>query len=259
MIILDYKKSYHKQIIAACARALRAGKIVAYPTDTSYGLAADSGNLKAIRKLYRLKGRNFNKPVHVVVPSVAYAKKITAWDRAAERLARKFWPGALTLVVRIMNPRTKPPARRSVRGRQESRKAITPSGSPLYKGERLALGLKKLSASTGFLGLRMPKNQIALDLAKVLRRPITATSANQSGQADCYDIGPILKQFSKARHKPDIIINAGRLPKKKPSTVVKISGGSLGILRLGPVSRAQIKRALNVKFKTKNAKLQRKI
>ena len=65
MIILDYNIKNHKQIIEACVKALKAGKTVAYPTDTSYGLAVDATNIKAIKKLYALKEREFNKPVEV--------------------------------------------------------------------------------------------------------------------------------------------------------------------------------------------------
>ena len=97
MVIIDYKKKYHKQIIAAAVKALKAGKAVAYPTDTSYGLAVDATSVKAIKKLYKIKGRNFNKPVHVVIPSIAYGKKIARWNPVASKLAKKFWPGALTL------------------------------------------------------------------------------------------------------------------------------------------------------------------
>ena len=71
MVILDYKKTHHQQIINSCVHALRLGKVVAYPTDTSYGLAVDATNIKAIKKLYKIKGRDFKKPVHVVVPSAA--------------------------------------------------------------------------------------------------------------------------------------------------------------------------------------------
>jgi L-threonylcarbamoyladenylate synthase len=101
MTILDYNKKSHKQIIDACVKALKAGRTVAYPTDTSYGLGVDATNIKAIKKLYQVKGRSFNKAVSVVVPSVAYAKKIVKWGAATSHLAKKFWPGALTLVLGI--------------------------------------------------------------------------------------------------------------------------------------------------------------
>jgi L-threonylcarbamoyladenylate synthase len=227
MIIIDYKKQHHKKIIDACVSALKSGKAVAYPTDTSYGLAVDATNIGAIKKLYQIKGRDFNKPVHIVVPSAAYAKKIARWNKAASRLAKKFWPGPLTLVL------------------------------PVGDGLKPSPTLRQLSANTGSIGLRMPKNQIALDLAKNLRRPITATSANVSGGADCYSADEIIKQFSakggsafggkNQQFKPDIIINSGKLPISKPSTLVRVFDDVVKVLREGPVTQKQIISLLNTK------------
>ena len=217
MIILDYKKQYHKQIIASAVKALKAGKVLAYPTDTCYGLAVDAGNIKAVKRMYSIKGRDFNKPVHIIAPSMAYAKKIAVWNPSAVKLAKKFWVGPLTLIL-------------SLRIKDE--------------------GLKILSANTGSIGLRMPNNKIALDLAKYLGRPITATSANVSGQADCYTSDEIVKQFSaeggfssggkNKKYRPDIIINAGKLPKNKPSTLVRAFDDVVKVLREGPISEKQI-------------------
>ncbi len=212
MIIIDYEKKYHKKIIHACVAALKQGKVVAYPTDTSYGLAADATNTAAIKKLYKIKERQSTKPVHIVVPSVAYAKTIARWNSAAGKLAKKFWPGALTLVLPVA-------ARRGVPSRQ-------------------------LSAGTNSIGLRMPNNQIAMDLAKFLKQPITATSANPSlhlsGGYDSYSANDIVTQFGNKKFKPDIIIDAGKLPKNKPSTVLRVKDRMVEILRPGPISEKQI-------------------
>jgi L-threonylcarbamoyladenylate synthase len=215
MITIDYKKQYHKKIIEACVLALKQGKVVAYPTDTCYGLGVDAENIKAIKKLYQIKGRDFNKPIHLVVPSVAYAKTITQWNNNAAKLVKNFWPGAITLVLELK-----------------------------VKNEKL----KVLSANTGTIGVRMPNNKIALDLAKTLGCPVTATSANISGQPDCYSAGEILKQFQKQKFQPDIIINAGKLPKRKPSTLVRVFDDVVKVLREGPISEKQIKKVLGVRY-----------
>jgi len=218
MIIIDYTKKNHKQIIHACVEALKQGKVLAYPTDTCYGLAVDVENIKAIEKLYKIKGRSFKKPISLIPPSVAHIKKIVKWDKTAEKLTKKFLPGALTLVLSIKN--------------QELRRE----------------NIKMLSANTGEIGLRWPKNKTALDLAKYLKKPITTTSANISGQPECYSVKDLLKQFDTAKFRPDIIINAGRLPKKQPSTLIKINQDqSVQILRLGPISETQIKKILKLK------------
>lgn len=216
MIIIDYKKNYHKQIIHSCVEALRAGKVVAYPTDTCYGLAADTSNLSAIKKLYQVKGRSFKKPISIITPSIFYVKKIVVWNKIADKLAKKFWPGPLTLVLkcRIQNAE-----------------------------------FRMLTAKTGELGIRMPKNKIALDLARYFKKPITTTSANVSGGLECYSAKEVLKQFKGKINLPDVVIALEkRLPKKKHSTLIKINQDqSIQILRHGPISEIQIRKILNLK------------
>jgi tRNA A37 threonylcarbamoyladenosine synthetase subunit TsaC/SUA5/YrdC len=94
----------------------------------------------------------------------------------------------------------------------------------------------------------MPNNKIALDLAATLGEPIPATGANpagdKSGGYDSYSAKDIVDQFSNKKYKPDIIINAGRLPKRKPSTLVKIEGSGVEILRVGPLSKKQIEKVI---------------
>lgn len=215
MFVIKYKKSEHKKIIQTCLQALKAGRVVAYPTDTSYGLAADATNLKALKKLYTIKERVFSKPIHVVIPSLVFARKVVRWNRQASVLARKFWPGPLTLVLELTSKSS---------------------------------GLRMVSAGTKTLGLRFPKNLVALDLAKSLGKPITATSANPSAHLsdgyDSYSAQDILSQFGKKCAQPDLVIDAGRLPKRKPSTLVQIKAGRVKILRPGPVSETQIFQAL---------------
>jgi L-threonylcarbamoyladenylate synthase len=220
MITIKYQKQNHKTIVRAVALALNQGKVVAYPTDTSYGLAVDAFNPEAIKKLYKVKERTFKKPVHIVIGSIAQAKQLAEWNAVAQKIAKTFWPGPVSLVLGI---NSKLPL--------ESQKF-----------------LKKFSAGTNTIGLRMPANNIALDLAKALKRPITATSANPSahlsGGYDSYSAMDIEQQFSKQKHKPDIIIDAGRLPKRKPSTFVKIDQkGNIEFLRIGPISKRQILQA----------------
>ncbi len=221
MIIFKYSKQQHNQIIQASVKALKQGKIIVYPTDTCYGLAVDVSRLQAIKQLYKLKGRNFNKPSSVVVPSLAYAKKIVQWGSEAQKLAKKFWPGAITLVCSLTLP--------------------FPS-----RGE--GRGFRILTAKTNFLGLRLPKNRLALDLAKGLKKPITATSANLAGKSECYSVDEIVQQFQHQKIKPDIIIDAGKLPFQKPSTLVKLEhSGQVSIIRQGPITQSQIKKIINAK------------
>ena len=212
-------KPSQKQIFFA-VKSLKAGKVIVYPTDTSYGFAVDAMNAKAVKKLYRLKGRNFGKPIHVVVASLAMAKKIAKFDRRAEKIFKKFLPGALTIVLAIK----------------------TPSNSPFERGRKIS---KLLTAGTGKIGIRMPKNKVALELVEKFGRPITATSANISGKPATYSAQSIKKQFKYRKLKPDLILDAGRLPRVKPSTVLDLTGKRVKILRQGPVNLKEIKKVLS--------------
>lgn len=146
---------------------------------------------------------------------MVYAKRIVKWNRLAKKLAKRFFPGALTLVLGLR-----------------------------AKGQ----GLTTLSAGTGELGVRQPKNDIALDLAKYLRKPITTTSANLAGLPESYSLFDLQKQFGKKRNRPDIIINAGKLKHQYPSTLIKINQDqSIQVLRPGSVSEKNIKQALRGK------------
>ncbi len=132
------------------------------------------------------------------------------WNNAANKLAKEFWPGPLTMVL------------------------------PL--SEKIS-ALSMLVSQIG-LGLRLPNHKIAQDLAHQLKRPITATSANRSRQPDCYSAPEIIKHFQSQRNKPDIIIDAGTLAKQRPSTVIAIVGNKPVLLRSGPVSFNKIKSIL---------------
>lgn len=220
MEILLYTPANHKKIIAHCVAALRQGKTVVYPTDTSYGIACDITNAKARTRFYKIKERTSNQPVHIIVPSQEWSRKIARWNKTASTLAKAFWPGPLSLVLPLKQPKS-----------------------------RLPEYLKIISAGTGTVGLRLPDNKVALSLAHVLGRPIPATSANPSGNLsrgyDSYSSSDIIAQFRKRKHKPDIIIDAGELPKRKPSTLVKISGNDWEILRSGPITKKQIQTKLH--------------
>ncbi len=203
--------------ISKAVKILKTGGIVVYPTDTAYGLAVDATNAKAVTKLYRLKGRDFRKPIHVIVPkhlhTVPYAS-----NKGAERLMKKFWPGPLTIVLPLSE-----------------------------KGK----SWKLLSAGTKTIGIRLPNHKLALDLAKKFGKPITATSANVSGQTTPYSIAEVKKQFKNRNisakggpasgGKPDFYLDGGKLKPTKPSTVVMIRKNHVKILRLGPIKERQIK------------------
>src|SRR4029450_7313976 len=125
---------------------LRAGGVIGFPTDTSYGLGADPFSERAIRRIFEIKGRPEGKPILLLVNSVAMATRIAHLSDTAQTLAQRFWPGPLTMIV---------PAR-----------DFLPS---------------LLTAGTGTVGLLWPASNFAQRLIAGFDRPVTATSANRSG------------------------------------------------------------------------------
>ncbi|OGE76387.1 MAG: threonylcarbamoyl-AMP synthase [Candidatus Doudnabacteria bacterium RIFCSPHIGHO2_01_52_17] len=201
----------NKKAIEIAVQYLRAGKSVVYPTDTAYGLGVDATNVKAVRKLYKIKERTHKQPVHVIVADLKMARKYATMNALETKLFRKFLLGPLTLIL--------------------SR-----------EGRGKAMGV--LSAGTGTIGIRIPKNAIALTLVKKLGKPITTTSANPAGGPTPYSIKDSLRQFSGKKHQPDLFVDADRLPRRKPSTIVSVKGNKIKVIREGPISKSQILKRL---------------
>lgn len=198
------KVKAHK--IEAAVQALNNGGVVVFPTETSYGLAADATNADAVRKLNRLKGRG-RKSLPLIASSLAmvmiYAK-LTPLMRA---LARRFWPGPLTMVLPVKDAAKTQLAAQCLRG--------------------------------GKVAIRVSSNQVATTLSAKLGRPIVATSANRSGEPDVYSIPAFRKQYQGLDLLPDVIIDVGVLPKREPSTIVTEVHHSLKVLREGPIKLPQ--------------------
>jgi L-threonylcarbamoyladenylate synthase len=199
--------------IQEAIKVLKHGGVVVYPTDTAYGLAVDATNAEAVKKLFQLKGRNFKNPIHVVPPTRDSIGLFGKNSRLEKKIINELMPGPITLVVPL--------------------KAKSKSW-------------QLLSAGTKTIGIRRPKNKIALDLAMLLGKPITTTSANVSGQSNTYSIVEVKKQFSKSILKPDFYLDGGKLKKTQPSTVVLLDKNNVKILREGPISERKIKQVLGL-------------
>jgi tRNA threonylcarbamoyl adenosine modification protein (Sua5/YciO/YrdC/YwlC family) len=146
------------ELIAQVVRSLSAGNVVALPTDTFYGLAVDPINLRAVDRIYEVKSRARHKPLSLLISETAQAYGLAREiDTAFDRLAERFWPGPLTLVVKA--------------------------------GTRLPL---RVTANTGNVALRVPENAIA---RAVVGLPITATSANLRGMPECTDAASVSEQL----------------------------------------------------------------
>ncbi|TSC75231.1 MAG: Sua5/YciO/YrdC/YwlC family protein [Parcubacteria group bacterium Gr01-1014_30] len=180
------------------AKAVRQGKVLVCPTDTVYGLVCDATNKKAVEKLFKVKKRKLSKFLPIFVKDISMAKRLAHIDKKQEKFLRKVWPGKVTAVLE----RKTKSAKRKIYGIDKNK-----------------------------IGLRIPNYKLVLDLLKNTNRPLTGTSANISGKPASTKIGEVLRQFSGKKHKPDLIINRGNLPKSKLSRVVDLTGKKIKILR----------------------------
>lgn len=196
--------------IASAARALREGELVAFPTETVYGLGADATNGEAVARVFEVKGRPRFNPLIVHAASLDEAQKHGQFPIAALELARAFWPGALTLVVR--------PARRS----------------PVAD---------LVSAGLDTLALRVPDHPVARALLKETGRPVAAPSANASGHVSATSAAHVAADLGNG---PALVLDGGPTPLGIESTVLDVTGGEPVILRSGAVARADIERLLGV-------------
>jgi L-threonylcarbamoyladenylate synthase len=195
--------------IAIAIAALRAGEVVVYPTETFYGIAADAFEPEALERIFEIKGRDTAKTIALIAHDAAAAFAIAREvPEIARRLAAAFWPGPLTIVM---------PAR---------------SGIP-----------NALIGPDGGVGIRVSSHPIARALAYGLGRPITATSANRSGE-------PPARTIAEARaalgDKVKVFVEGGTLTAGAPSAVVQCDRDGWRLLRAGAIGVDKIEAVLSI-------------
>lgn len=179
------------------AAVLRGGGLVAFPTETFYGLGALALDRVAVRRIFELKGRAETKPLLVLVDSLAMAERVGDFGPAAHELAARHWPGALTLVVRAR------------------------AGVPT-----------EVTAGTGTIGVRVSPHPVARGLVKAVGAPVTAPSANASGAPPPTTAEAVLAYF---RDRIELVLDGGPTPGGEPSTVLDTTTDPPRILRQGAV------------------------
>lgn len=199
MEIIQIHTQLSAKILNRVVKHLRAGGLIIYPTETAYGLGADAKNKNALPKIFELKQRAKGKPLSVIVGTVAMAKKLVLFSKLALALAGRYWPGPLTLIL------------------------------PAKKSAKLPISV----LFNGMVALRISSHPVARAIAIKLKSPLIATSANRSGKGECYSIRAVRSQFKKI-DSDIIVLNAGRLSKRKPSTVAKVTN-QIEILRKGAI------------------------
>lgn len=191
--------------ISHAAKLLREGRLVAFPTETVYGLGADARNGEAVAGIFAAKGRPRFNPLIVHVADLAEARRHAIFSDAALRLGNKFWPGALTLVL--------------------PRRADTPLS-------------ELVSAGLGTVALRVPAHPIAAALLRQAGLPIAAPSANPSGGVSATTAAHVAEGL---KHKIDFVLDGGPAPLGLESTVIGFGAAGLPmLLRPGAIAREEI-------------------
>ena len=185
-------------VFARCRDVVQAGGVIAYPTDTFYGLGADPGNREAVKRLFAIKGRKADQPILLLLFDRsgvnAWASSVTP---SAERLMDRFWPGPLTLVF---------PAAAHV--------------------------LPELMGGGGTIGLRVPGSGLTRDLLRALGTALTGTSANRSGGRDLRTADEVMAEVGD---RVDLVLDGGPAAGDLPSTVVDVTTEPPRIIRQGIV------------------------
>ncbi len=221
MKVIRIKKE-NASVLRPVVAELKKGAIVVYPTDTAYAIGCDATNAAAVRKIFVIKGRPKTKAMPIICADLKMVEKYFLNTKRYSLYAKKYWPAPLSVVV-------------------EAKK-----------------GIAKAALASGTAAVRVPDSLIAQTISKFLGRPLVATSANFSGAPTCYSAKAFLRQFEKqpaprlrgeqaalsgtlsrprAREIMNLVVlDAGALRHRKPSTIIKINkDGLINVIRKGSI------------------------
>jgi L-threonylcarbamoyladenylate synthase len=204
-IIKINQETPEASLVTYVAEKIKGGHVLGMPTDTFYGLAADPFNLRAVERVYEIKSRSRHKPLSLLIEDVDQAEDLARpLPEEFYKLARKFWPGPLTIIVQAS------------------------SKLPL-----------KVTANSGNVALRVPSAKIPLAVVQAAGIPITATSANLSGATECTTAVQVRDQLQE---RISIIVDGGTSPRDVASTIVDLSAddGNWRVIREGAIPTQEI-------------------
>jgi L-threonylcarbamoyladenylate synthase len=198
IIIINPEHPEPEKIEEAVA-ILKRGGVIAFPTETFYGLGSDAANEKAVENIFRIKGRAFSNPIPLIIGHKKdLPNLVEEIPPAAEAFMSRFWPGPLTLVFRAstrVNPR--------------------------------------LTAGTGKIGIRVSSHPVATAIAGALGRALTATSANLSGKKECSSAGEVVDQLGGSL---DLMVDGGSTAGGLGSTILDVTCDPPRVLRHGAIA-----------------------
>ena len=208
MLLKKISETNMEQVLRHAVDALKNGSIIAYPTETFYGLGTKFDMEDSLKRLYDIKQRPKEKPMPLIIGNNKLLSVVAVnVNQIALSFIDKFWPGPLTLIL---------PAKKNLS--------------------------EYITAGTGKVAVRIPGESFALSLAKTADFPISATSANLSGMPPAQDTEAVIRYFGD---KIDLIFDSGSSTGGLPSTIVDVIGDEINILREGAISRESIKIFLN--------------
>lgn len=207
MLLIKVSEINIKEVLQQVVKTLKGGGIVAYPTETFYGLGVKFDMEDSLKKLYDIKQRPKVKALPLIIGDKGLLPfVVSSVNRIAVSLMESFWPGPLTLVFDAKD----------------------------NLSEYITGGTRKVA-------IRIPGESFALQLAKTTGFPITATSANLSGMPPAQDASSVVRYFGD---KLDVVVDGGSTSAVLPSTIVDVTGDEIKILREGVISKELLEKAI---------------
>lgn len=204
----NFKNNYSNKDLLQCVNELKNNNIGIFPTDTVYGIGCNCFNTTSIDTLYKVKQRDYNKPINVLVGNIDMVKSLVeSINPIEEKLMDVFWPGDLTIIF--------------------NKSKIVPD---------------LLTSNLNTIGIRMPNNKICLDLVNNLGTPLATSSANISDKSPATQVNEEL--ISTFKDKISFIIDGGSINTGIPSTIVRVENNTVKILREGSIDHSKIAEVL---------------
>jgi tRNA threonylcarbamoyl adenosine modification protein (Sua5/YciO/YrdC/YwlC family) len=214
-VVIDLRSAEDwRDVVHQTVQAVAEGKLVAFPTETVYGLGASAMDEEAVQRLLAVKNRRSGHPIALAVKSAEEARDyLPDMNGLAQRLARRCWPGPVTLVLEDRHP-------------ESLLRQLPPKVQQIVSPENT-------------IGLRVPGHQVVLDVLRMLVGPLALTSANHSGQPEAVTAREVLDEFGG---QIDLVLDDGPCRFGEPSSVVRVVGNRYEILRSGVVPERTLQR-----------------